>query len=71
MSRKYTNSEKILSKYKNLNIQIITKNSDSYPLQLKKIDNAPLILYLRGNLKQFGASVAIIGSKDVLIIEKI
>ncbi|MGL6106664.1 DNA-processing protein DprA [Romboutsia sp.] len=56
-------SEKILSKCKSLNIQIITKDAMNYPSQLKKFHNSPLILYVRGNLKQFDSSVAIVGSR--------
>ena len=56
-------SEKIFSKCKNLNIQVIIKDSSNYPTQLKRIKNAPIVLYVRGQLKNFDTSVAIVGSR--------
>lgn len=44
-------------KCKKLNIQIITKDSVIYPSQLKNINNVPVVLYVRGNLKSFNQAV--------------
>lgn len=56
-------SEKIVYKCEELNIQIITKDSLAYLKQLKKFKNAPLVLYVRGNLRNLKDYVAIVGSR--------
>jgi len=56
-------SNRIVEKCNNNNIKIIHKYSSSYPKQLNKLPKAPLILYVRGELKEFKYSVAIVGSR--------
>lgn len=56
-------SRNILEKCNKRNIEIVTRESNNYPIQLKEITKAPLILYVRGNLKSFEGAVAIVGSR--------
>ena len=56
-------SKRIIEKCNNSNIKIIDKNSSNYPKQLKKYPKAPLILYIRGELRNMESSVAIVGSR--------
>lgn len=44
-------------------IQIITKECGNYPKQLNNFKNAPIVLYVRGNLKDFDNAVCIVGSR--------
>ena len=46
-------SKRISEKCNNNNINIVRKYSSSYPKQLKKQHKAPLLLYVRGQLKEF------------------
>lgn len=46
-----------------VSIKIINKYSSNYPKQLNKLLKAPLILYIRGQLKKFESSVVIVGSR--------
>ena len=56
-------SKRAIQKCNNNNIEIINKYSSNYPKQLSKLPKAPLILYVRGQLKEFESSVAIVGSR--------
>ena len=56
-------SERIIERCNNINIEIINKYSLNYPKQLKQQLKAPIILYVRGQLKEFESSVAIVGSR--------
>lgn len=59
------NIEKILKRLNKENILPISKSSNYYPKVLKKIKNAPAILYLKGNkeiLNDF--SIGIVGSRN-------
>ena len=56
-------SERIIERCNNINIEIVNKYSSNYPKQLNKLPKAPLILYVRGQLKEFESSVAIVGSR--------
>lgn len=56
-------SKSIYEKCKRLNIQVITRESENYPKQLRMNSKAPLILYVRGNLKLYDDAVCIVGSR--------
>lgn len=56
-------SKRIIEKCNNSDIKIIDKNTSNYPKQLNQYPKAPLILYVRGQLKEFESSVAIVGSR--------
>lgn len=56
-------SKRIIEKCNNINVKIINKYSSNYPKQLKQQPKAPLILYVRGEVKEFQHSVAIVGSR--------
>lgn len=56
-------SKRIIETCNNSNIKIISKNSLNYPKQLKEQPKAPLLLYVRGNLKEFKGAIAIVGSR--------
>ncbi|MGL5693746.1 MAG: DNA-processing protein DprA [Peptostreptococcaceae bacterium] len=61
--RNLYHSRKVYEKCKKLKIEVITKESDNYPEQLKCNIKAPIVLYLRGRLKSFESSVSIVGSR--------
>lgn len=44
-------------------IQIITRSSNKYPNRLKINDKAPIVLYVRGTLKEYECAVSIVGSR--------
>lgn len=44
-------------------IQIVTIECRNYPKQLRKFKNAPIVLYVKGNLKEFDNAVCIVGSR--------
>ncbi|OGM27233.1 DNA protecting protein DprA [Candidatus Woesebacteria bacterium RIFCSPLOWO2_01_FULL_39_61] len=53
-------------KIKSLGIKIITYSDSSYPNNLQGLDNAPLVLYVRGSLPDLtGRAVAIVGSRKM------
>ncbi|MGH4139601.1 DNA-processing protein DprA [Clostridium sp.] len=56
-------AEKILSKCEKLNISILTYGDSLYPIEVKDIKKAPVILYYRGNLIEDSVGVAIVGSR--------
>ena len=47
------------------NVEVLSIIEDEYPNRLKKIDNAPVQIYVKGNLKKlYEDNVAIIGSRN-------
>ena len=62
-SKKLDSSKMIFENCIKSNIQIITKYSDDYPSVLLSQPKAPLILYVKGILKEFDESVAIVGAR--------
>lgn len=44
-------------------IKIVVKGMDNYPHQLMYFNNAPFILYVKGNLKKFDQGIAVVGSR--------
>jgi DNA processing protein len=54
------------SRLRKQNIKIMTIGSSEYPVNLKEIETAPVVLYVKGNLKAFTInSVAIVGSRKM------
>ena len=47
-----TKSEQIFNKCNKNEIKIVTRECSNYPKQLKIFDKAPIVLYVRGNLKE-------------------
>lgn len=62
-SKELDKYKRILEKCKALNIKIITLDDKAYPLRLKRYEKAPLVLYLRGELKEYDTAVSIVGSR--------
>ena len=56
-------SKEIYYKCKRSKIKIITMECSNYPKQLKNFKNAPIILYVKGELKEFDNAVCIVGSR--------
>lgn len=56
---------KIIEKSNNMEIDIITFFEDTYPFNLKQIDNPPYILYVKGNIKALRRnSISIVGTRN-------
>lgn len=62
-SRSLDKAEKILSNCEKLNIKVLTYVDSLYPLEVKHIKKAPVILYYRGMLIEDSLGVAIAGSR--------
>lgn len=56
-------SEEILNKCKKTNIGILTSIDSLYPIAVKDIKKAPVILYYKGNVIEDSMGVAIVGSR--------
>lgn len=53
-------------KLKKLSVRVIAKGDKDYPVNLLEIEDAPLVLYIRGDLKQSDANaVAIVGARKM------
>ena len=61
------NKEEFLKKEKDLmeryGVDIITIDEDQYPTMLRQIEDAPVVLYIRGNLPDLNLVYAIVGSR--------
>lgn len=66
LKRQLENSEIVLNKNKEYKIRTILYKDKSYPKNLKEIDNAPAILYLKGKniLKEDLKSIACVGTRN-------
>ncbi|OGM19995.1 DNA protecting protein DprA [Candidatus Woesebacteria bacterium RIFCSPHIGHO2_01_FULL_38_9] len=54
------------NRLKKLSIEVLTVNDDDYPENLKEVEDAPLVLYVRGKLKTSDVnSVAVVGSRKM------
>lgn len=54
----------ILKRLEEFGVRAITKESDGYPEQLKTVENAPLVLYAKGNVNLLNTEIfAIVGSR--------
>ncbi|MCJ7472516.1 MAG: DNA-processing protein DprA [Actinobacteria bacterium] len=62
-SKSLATSEEILNKCKKANIRILTSKDSLYPIEVKDIMKAPIILYYRGNIIEDSMGVAIVGSR--------
>lgn len=56
-------SKEIYEKCRKLNIQVATKESSNYAIQLRNNMKAPLVLYVRGNLNKIDKAVVIVESR--------
>lgn len=56
----------IINKCRNNNIKIITLDDKEYPALLKNIDNPPIVLFCKGNLKGIdgGLTVSVVGTRN-------
>jgi len=59
-SKSLVGAEGMLKKCKNLNIDVLTYGDSLYPIEVKKIKQAPIILYYRGNLIENSMGIAIV-----------
>jgi len=62
-SKSLVNAEEILKKCKKLNIDVLTYENSLYPIEVKGIKKAPVILYYRGNIIEDSMGIAIVGSR--------
>lgn len=62
-SKDLSKSKDIYYRCQKSGIQIITIECENYPKNLKKFKNAPIVLYVKGNLKEFENAVCIVGSR--------
>ncbi|MGH4118073.1 DNA-processing protein DprA [Clostridium sp.] len=62
-SKSLANSEEILKKCEKINIKVLTYGDSLYPIEVKDIKKAPIILYYRGNVIEDSMGVAIVGSR--------
>jgi predicted Rossmann fold nucleotide-binding protein DprA/Smf involved in DNA uptake len=62
-SKSLVKAEEILTKCEKLNISILTYRDSLYPIEVKDINKAPVILYYRGNIIEDSMGVAIVGSR--------
>jgi DNA processing protein len=64
--RKKTDLASLSVRLQKLGIKVITIDNKDYPNNLQKIDNAPFIIYLMGNLKpQDELAIAVIGTRKI------
>jgi DNA processing protein len=62
-SKSLANSEEILNNCKKTSIKVLTYGDSLYPIEVKSIKKAPVILYYRGNIIEDSIGVAIVGSR--------
>jgi len=62
-SKSLVNVEEILKKCEKLNIDVLTYGDSLYPIEVKDIKKAPVILYYRGNIIEDSMGIAIVGSR--------
>ena len=58
--------ETILNDCETLNIRILTIQDTEYPERLRQLNDAPVVLYVRGNLPRMDeeAAIAVVGARD-------
>ncbi len=58
-------AEEILKKSFSLGISIVTREDDIFPVRFKNIDDMPVVLYTKGNLKinEFENSIGVVGAR--------
>jgi DNA processing protein len=58
------NIDRVLKKLSELNISVVTLLDEKYPVRIKEIDNPPIALFLKGNIKLLDTlSISIVGSR--------
>ena len=62
-SKSLVKAEEIVNKCEKLNIGVLTYRDSLYPIDVKDIKKAPVILYYRGNIIEDSMGVAIVGSR--------
>jgi DNA processing protein len=62
-SKSLANSEEILNNCKKTSIKVLTYGDSLYPIEVKDIKKAPVILYYRGNIIEDSMGVGIVGSR--------
>lgn len=62
-SKSLVNAEKILKECDKLNINILTYGDSLYPIEVKDIKKAPVILYYKGNIIEDSVGISIVGSR--------
>jgi len=64
--RRNFNFQKYFDRLKKLSIEVVTINDDDYPVNLRDLEDTPLVLYIRGKFNKNDAnSVAIVGSRKM------
>lgn len=63
--RDKTNPDKVLNQVIERNLSFITFNNENYPYMLKNISDPPMVLYVKGDLKNcnFEKTLAVVGSR--------
>ncbi|QQZ10202.1 DNA-processing protein DprA [Heyndrickxia vini] len=62
-SKSLVESEKIMDRMLQNNINLLTIHDRFYPIQAKACKESPAILYYKGNLMEFQTAVAVVGSR--------
>lgn len=62
----FEKNEKLFENFDNNQIRVISRFDNDFPQNLKVIDNPPIMLYTKGNLKCLSerATVAVVGTRD-------
>ena len=69
--RQEFNTKAYFSRLKDLSIDAVTKDDVSYPQNLRDLDDAPSVLYIKGKVKpQDSNAVAIVGSRRITVYGK-
>jgi len=55
----------LVTKFENLNIQILCIDDTVYPPDLKTIHNPPPFLFVRGKLPSFHKAIGVVGTRDI------
>lgn len=64
--RRNFNGSGYFKRVNELGVKILTINEKEYPGNLRDLENAPLVLYVRGNLPDFtGRAIAMVGSRKM------
>ncbi len=57
-------ASRVLEEAERLNVQVLSVFDDRYPKALKRLQDRPTILYVKGNLTNIERSVACIGTRE-------
>ena len=66
LCRDLSRAEQIVRACEAAQIRILTRSDADYPAPLRRVEDAPVVLYLRGTLPRFGAvpCVGLVGARD-------